>query len=95
MEAAPGRHLVEVRAERHTGQQRTIDLAPGARETLRIALAPIVDEEPGVLSRWWFWTGVGVLVAGLVTGIYLAENPIEGDPVEGSLGVVVPALEAP
>ena len=36
-----------------------------------------------------------VLVAGLVTGIYLAENPIEGDPVDGSLGVVVSVLSGP
>lgn len=43
----------------------TLELStPGARPTL--ADHPEADH-PGLLSRWWFWTAIGVAVAGGVT----------------------------
>jgi hypothetical protein len=41
-----------------------------------------MNATPSVLSRWWFWTGVGaVVVTGVVVGIVLTTNrsPGEGD----------------
>jgi len=29
---------------------------------------------PGIVHRWWFWTGVGMAVAGVATGVALAQQ---------------------
>lgn len=41
-----------------------------------------VEKSPGILSRWWFWTGVGVIVtAGVITTVALLteRSPDTGD----------------
>jgi len=55
------------------------------------APAPLRDS-PGLLSRWWFWTAVGVVVAGGVTaGVLLANKPHEVRDYEpgGEGGVIL------
>ena len=35
-------------------------------------------------EEWWFWTTIGVVVAGgVVAGVVLATNPIEAAPIPG------------
>jgi tetratricopeptide (TPR) repeat protein len=36
-------------------------------------------------TRWWFWTAVGVAVAGATVGTVLALQPDDQQPVEGNL----------
>jgi tetratricopeptide (TPR) repeat protein len=58
--------------------------------------APAEGAEPGdepgdgsILSKWWFWTIVGVVVAGAATGIVLALTlGSDPDPIAGNHGVV-------
>lgn len=50
------------------------------------------EEDGGVLSQWWFWTGALVLVAGGATTAYLLTRPDEPALPEPNTGVVVPTL---
>ena len=43
-----------------------------------------VDEEP-ITSKWWFWTGVGVVVAGALVGIVAASSGAEETTDDPSL----------
>jgi len=38
-----------------------------------------------VYKKWWFWTIIGVAVAGAAAGVTVALLPGENDPVDGSL----------
>jgi len=45
-----------------------------------------IDEEPSVLTAWWFWTGVGVVAVGTVVAIVLiGSGGGTADPVGGNL----------
>jgi len=47
----------------------------------------------GLISKWWFWTAVGVVAASVVTGVAVASSGNStGKPVPGSDGVVVLTL---
>lgn len=47
------------------------------------------DDDSGVLGAWWFWTIIGVAVAGAATGVVLATRP--ADPVqEVDIRVIAP-----
>jgi hypothetical protein len=73
IEAMPGRQRVEVRFGDDDVQRREVDVPAGGRVVL--AFSPGRSAEGGsVLTRWWFWTGVGVVVAGAVVGAVLAAN---------------------
>ena len=41
---------------------------------------------PPFYKKWWFWTAVGVVVAGSVTAAVFATRPEQVDPVSGTLG---------
>lgn len=48
----------------------------------RVDVRLTMQATPSVLSRWWFWTGVGaVVVSGVVIGVALTtnRNPADGD----------------
>jgi hypothetical protein len=70
---------------------------PTARETqdgaLGLAQASSSPEPPAsvpVYKRWWFWTGIGALVAGgVVTGILLSQKPAPTSPPCDGLGTCV------
>ena len=71
----------------HVGDHRELDLAPGRDEHVVVTLAP----RPGVLTRWWFWTGAAVIVTGLVVGgIVLFSDT--ADPVPGTWGTAYGAV---
>ncbi|MFO0603808.1 MAG: tetratricopeptide repeat protein [Polyangiales bacterium] len=38
------------------------------------------DESPSVLTRWWFWTGAAVLVAGVAVGSYFIFRDTTEEP---------------
>lgn len=73
-EVSAGEHTIEVRARGYESFTRRVLVRAGAE--LRVS-ANLV-QETSVFSRWWFWTGVGVLAAGaVVAGIALGlpESP--------------------
>jgi len=59
-----GVHRVVVHADGYDDKETNVVVAAG--ETKEVALEP--DRRPALTSRWWFWTGIGVVVAaGAVT----------------------------
>jgi len=59
---APGNYEVLARSAGYESSRRRLLLTPGERRALDMSLEPT----PSLLSRWWFWTGVGVVVVGTV-----------------------------
>ncbi|MFW6052243.1 MAG: tetratricopeptide repeat protein [Myxococcota bacterium] len=57
----------------------------------RPAADPMVDageDDPGIHTRWWFWTGIGaVVVASVVVGVLVANRGGTAAPFEGPDGV--------
>jgi hypothetical protein len=43
------------------------------------------DESPAIYTRWWFWTGVGAVVAGGVITALLVTRPSDPTPYRGDL----------
>jgi hypothetical protein len=56
----PGLHALRV--VRNGADPGSADIVLAAGEEKDVALDPI--ERPGVASRWWFWAGIGTVVAG-------------------------------
>jgi hypothetical protein len=55
--------------------------------------ATLTAERPAITTRWWFWTGIGAIVAGAAiasAGVYFATRS-PTPPDGGGLGWVVPA----
>lgn len=68
----PGEHVIDVRGDGRETVQRTVRLTAG--ESVHAVSLPIPAErvpiptEPvSIARRWWFWTVIGVAVAGGVT----------------------------
>lgn len=82
------------RAEAAAEDEPTPQAAPTA------ALAPDPEyqgpsdtaEDKGLLSKWWFWTAVGVGAAAITTGIILATSG-EDDPIRGDIGGTITTLQ--
>jgi hypothetical protein len=88
LEAEPGRHELEVRAPGHVPHRSLINLEPGGAARVTADLA----REPVALTRqWWFWGGLGVLVAGAAAVTYVVARPEPLPPPYegGNLGVVL------
>jgi hypothetical protein len=85
-----GTHVLELRRDGYKPARTSAVVFAGQRKEVAVPL----ESEPGIFSRWWFWTGVGLLAAGGVAlGIALTT---EKDPASGTVppGVVVGGLEA-
>jgi len=83
----PGRYLLRVAAPGRPAWERTVVLPAGSLKEVRVNLeetppalvAPVPEQPPPppqrgstpVYKRWWFWTLIGVGVAGATTGIVL------------------------
>lgn len=76
-EVEPGVHLVRVTKQGYKPYSTSVDVSGGSKIDLPVALEPVagVQAKQGtpVYKTWWFWTIVGVAVAGGAgTGIYFA-----------------------
>lgn len=56
----PGRVVVRLRHEGYVDADASAVIASGARQEIEVTLT----REPGITSRWWFWTAVGAVVVG-------------------------------
>jgi hypothetical protein len=57
-----GRHVVVVEADGYDASRFDVDLTNGQRRTMDVTL----NRKASIVTRWWFWTGVGAVV---VTGV--------------------------
>jgi len=80
-EADPGDHVVGATADGYARAAQTVRLARGERRRVDLVLQ---RAEGGIASRWWFWTIVGVAVAGATTATVLLLSE-EAPPNCGSL----------
>ncbi|MBI5608954.1 MAG: PEGA domain-containing protein [Deltaproteobacteria bacterium] len=68
----PGVHTLEARATGYLPETRSVDIKAGQEFTydfdLKVVPEPIIKEDKSLLSRWWFWTAIGVVVVGGVAG---------------------------
>lgn len=58
--ATPGEHELVARADGYYEQRVPMTLALGDRRDVDLEM----KSTPGIASKWWFWTGIGVLIAG-------------------------------
>jgi hypothetical protein len=73
----------------------TYDTQVTARAGEDLNLTPTMPvEKKSIAQRWWFWTGIGVLVVGAVVGtalgVYAAQTPQRPPLNGGGLGWTVP-----
>ncbi|MBX3186654.1 MAG: PEGA domain-containing protein [Labilithrix sp.] len=87
----PGDHALVLTRDGYGAVKTNAVLAAGERREIDVPMEP----EKGVFGRWWFWTGVGLAVAGGVA-LVVALN-VEKDPQPGTVppGVVQGGLTAP
>lgn len=89
----PGRHLVRATdaAGRAVEGEAVITAKTSAELVLTLPAAGEAPPEGGsILSKWWFWTGVGVLAAGAATAAVVATNPLGGDSGPGCVCITTP-----
>ncbi len=83
-----GPHSLELHRDGYRTAKTTAQLRAGERREIEVPL----DAEGSVFGKWWFWTGVGVIVAG---GVVIAVAlTTEKDPDPGTVppGVVTGGL---
>ena len=87
LRTTPGEHELIARADGYYEERVPMTLALGDRRHIELEMR----STPSLLSRWWFWTGVAVLVAGgVATAIVLTT---EGPHSRGSFDP--PAVPGP
>ena len=78
--------------ERRVAIEPLRETPPPVAGTTRMVFAPAPAEDdsegPLLVERWWFWAGVGVVIAGGVTATLLLTREPEADTPEASLGTV-------
>ncbi len=79
MYLAPGAHQLSLTHAGYKTAQSSLVVAAGERKTLDLAL----EAETPITKKWWFWTGVGVVVAGVVATVIVLTT--ERSPDSGSV----------
>lgn len=75
---AAGTHRVVVRSDGYDDAEVSAVVAAGGTREVTVDLA----KRPGITSRWWFWTGVSVVVVGgavLTYSLLTERKPDSGD----------------
>jgi hypothetical protein len=75
-----GTHGVVVSHDGYSDATTQIVLTAGEHQD--ITLDP--QKSPSIFSRWWFWTGVAVVVAGVATSVTVYALTTEGSAPNGS-----------
>ncbi len=71
----PGSHAVRVHRDGYDDAQTNVVINAGERKDITVN----PTSSPGITSKWWFWTGVGVIVVGaVVTTIALTTEKSAG-----------------
>jgi hypothetical protein len=78
----PGQHMLIAEAEGYQTEKVPMTLALGDRRELDIEL----HKPPSIITRWWFWTAIGAVVAGSVATYFIVTT--ERAPTPGTFGGV-------
>jgi len=81
---APGKHKVTVRHDEYDEAHTSVEMVAGGRNEINVPL----DKPPAITSRWWFWTGVGVVAVGggvLVYALLTEREADKGDMPPGQV----------
>ena len=81
---ATGRHTLVAEAEGYEPTVTSVDIARGTRREVDLEL----KSKPGILTKWWFWTGIGVVVAagvGAIIAVNTERGPDSGTIAPGQL----------
>jgi hypothetical protein len=74
-----GGHLVTASLDGYTKARQEVVVVAGQKRRVTLELvvaAPGVAKEKPIYKKWWFWTGVGAVVAaGVVTAVVLGNEP--------------------
>jgi tetratricopeptide (TPR) repeat protein len=88
---APAERPAELPANPQSAAPPAAPVALGQGQAARIDLAeeaptPAPQSPPAFYQRWWFWTGVAVVAAGVGLGIYAASSGQSASPPNADLG---------
>jgi len=67
IERPPGTYEVRLARAGYVAYAAKIKVAPGEQATVTADLAA---DRPSIVTRWWFWTGIGVVVTGAAVTTY-------------------------
>lgn len=70
----PGLHRIRVVFPDGSSQERSVTVEPGGHVVVNFHERFVPSEQP-LWSRWWFWTGLGVIVAGATVATVFALQP--------------------
>jgi hypothetical protein len=77
-----GGHVIEARLDGYVPYLASVELAD--RQSLELHLRLETTRSPEITQQWWFWTTLGVVIAGgVVAGVLIATNPVEAAPIAG------------
>lgn len=76
-----GQHTVVAKKDGYDDARVPVVIEPGATKDLRLEL----QKSAALTSRWWFWTGLGVLVIGAATTVTILVVRPERDPDAGTI----------
>src|SRR6185503_12362546 len=68
----PGKYTVEVAKDGFVPYRTKVTVKPGDEVVIPAQLS---EDKPSILTRWWFWGGVAVLVGAGVAITYAATRP--------------------
>lgn len=81
---APGSHEVELSLKGYRPSRSSVAVAAGERKTIDLAL----EAEAPITKKWWFWTGVGLVVVGAtitVIALTTERSPDSGNVAPGRI----------
>jgi hypothetical protein len=81
-----GSHVIRLSKDGYHGAQTAAVVGAGERKIVNVPL----EKETPIYAKWWFWTGIAVVVAGGVVAVVALNT--EKDPTPGTIAPgIVPA----
>jgi hypothetical protein len=74
-----GTHLVRLERDGFEPRESSVVVAAGSQKTVNVTL----EKAPPITAKWWFWTGIGVVVLGGVAAVVVLTS--ERSPGEGTI----------
>ena len=81
LETSPGSHIVDVTADSYEKRHLPVVVELGQRRDLSVTL----EKTPAITKRWWFWTGAGIVAAGIATTVIILAVQSEKSASKGTI----------